>query len=790
MKKIKLYAQLSLAALLIVGCKYDDSELRNDVNDLKSRVEKLETWCATTNTQISALQGVVTALEENDYVTGVTPILEGSTEIGYTITFTKSNPITIMHGKNGADGTNGITPILGVKQDVDGLYYWTVKIGDANAEWMTGKDGEKIRTTGDKGDVGNPGQDGNDGHSPVISVGEFEGILYWKIDNQWLIQDGAKVPATGEKGNNGDKGEAGADGDAIFAKGGIDYTSDPSNVIFTLADGVTKITLPRATALSIGFDSYELFYVSDVNNEITLILPSTLKESDYMAITATVTNGNGTGMDVQTRSAATNNVWGVMVTKPTFFNDKVVEGSAKVTLTPPATVSLSETAILKVSILDKDGKESVISRPVKYSGGSMIECTPGQLQNIVGDLTVKELAIKGSMNASDFTFIKESLTALEVLDLSMTDLTSIPSRALRYNSLNTTLKKVILPETITSIEYAGFANCGALSAIDVKNCVTIGEFAFENCASLQEVKLGQKLQIIVDKAFINCTSLRSINIPANVQTLGVAVFRNCTNLETVTLNEGLQNLSPSTFYNCGIISITIPTTVTVIPKWTFEECNRLENIYLHNNITSIGGGAFLRCRLLKRITIPTGVTVIENNLFDECSSLQFVTFHDGITEIGERAFAYCTNLRTEGISSMKLPEELVTLGDGAFQSSGVTSVDMLNTKVTVLPSDLFHDCTQLTSLNLPSNLIEIKQWALYGTALYGIQLPASLKSLENYVFFECKQLKSVISTATTAPTIQNETFDKNFKTGRKLTIPKNSDYSLWTDHFEKVNSVL
>ena len=79
MKQFKHYALLLVVALAMFGCgdDYDDTALKNDISDLKSRVEKLESWCSTANTQISALQGLVSALQENDYVTGVNPIMEG-----------------------------------------------------------------------------------------------------------------------------------------------------------------------------------------------------------------------------------------------------------------------------------------------------------------------------------------------------------------------------------------------------------------------------------------------------------------------------------------------------------------------------------------------------------------------------------------------------------------------------------------------------------------------------------------------------------------------------------------
>ena len=77
------------ALLLMVGCskEYDDSVLVGRVDDLESRVQRLEQLCQQMNTNISSLQTIVTALQNNDYVTGVTPITENGKIIGYTITF-------------------------------------------------------------------------------------------------------------------------------------------------------------------------------------------------------------------------------------------------------------------------------------------------------------------------------------------------------------------------------------------------------------------------------------------------------------------------------------------------------------------------------------------------------------------------------------------------------------------------------------------------------------------------------------------------------------------------------
>ena len=103
---------LPVLCVTLAGCKddFDDSELRKQIADLDGRLTSLEKLCAQMNTNISSMQTIVNALQQNDYITGVTPITEGSNTIGYTITFAKNKPITIYHGENGS------TPVIGIKK--------------------------------------------------------------------------------------------------------------------------------------------------------------------------------------------------------------------------------------------------------------------------------------------------------------------------------------------------------------------------------------------------------------------------------------------------------------------------------------------------------------------------------------------------------------------------------------------------------------------------------------------------------------------------------------------------
>ena len=75
----KILSLLSVI-LLTFGC-YDDSDIRNELRDHEERIAQLETLCKQMNTNISALQTIVSTLQKNVFVTAVTPIKEGSDTI-------------------------------------------------------------------------------------------------------------------------------------------------------------------------------------------------------------------------------------------------------------------------------------------------------------------------------------------------------------------------------------------------------------------------------------------------------------------------------------------------------------------------------------------------------------------------------------------------------------------------------------------------------------------------------------------------------------------------------------
>ena len=286
---MKRYLYFAFAMILLMplfhSC-YDDTRIWDAIDDHESRISYLEEQCEQININISSIQYLLKTQVNGDYIISTKPYLENGKEVGYIITFFRGGPIVIYHGKDGLngengvpgedgkDGVNGTAPIIGVKMDADGVYYWTI-----NGEWLLGENGEKIKAVGTDGSdgldgaPGEDGQDGIDGSAPVVGVKkDSDGIYYWTINGEWLLgENGEKIKAVGIDGVSGGLGDAAC----YFSN--VEET-DEGYVLFTLANG-TQIKVPTwelfqsQNSFSIVFENTDFILgdVGEINIPFTLI---------------------------------------------------------------------------------------------------------------------------------------------------------------------------------------------------------------------------------------------------------------------------------------------------------------------------------------------------------------------------------------------------------------------------------------------------------------------------------------------------------------------------------------
>ncbi len=311
-------------------------------------------------------------------------------------------------------------------------------------------------------------------------------------------------------------------------------------------------------------------------------------------------------------------------------------------------------------------------------------------------------------------------------------------------------------------EYA-FTNCAAFTTAVIGDSVTkICQHAFSNNSSLRDVTFSDNLVSIDSNAFVNDVALTSITMPDTLETIGASVFQGCTKLQEVHLNEGLESIGNSVFYSTAVTSVTLPDSLINIGTSVFNNCNQLENVVLPKNMTSIpqsmfrnctslgeivipgtvleiGDSAFYGCSSLTNLELPKGLTTIKNSAFRDCDALTVVTVPDSVVTIGNYAFYDCDSL-----VEIQLPTNLSKIATSCFDSCDKLEGINIPEKVTTIESSAFAECKSITKIVLPKNVTELGGSIFSGcTNLATVSVLGDHKKLQANIFKGCKSLTNV-----------------------------------------------
>ena len=125
------------------------------------------------------------------------------------------------------------------------------------------------------------------------------------------------------------------------------------------------------------------------------------------------------------------------------------------------------------------------------------------------------------------------------------------------------------------------------------------------------------------------------------------------------------------------------------------------------------------------------------------SSIELWGIDCDVVGITDYAFYNCTNLK-----SITLPESIVSIGEYAFQKSGLTEV-VIPDNVKSIGASAFTECSGLVSVSLPRNLSLIRMNTFWNcTGLQSVTFPEDLETIGTFAFAKCTSLKKVDLPAT------------------------------------------
>lgn len=273
------------------------------------------------------------------------------------------------------------------------------------------------------------------------------------------------------------------------------------------------------------------------------------------------------------------------------------------------------------------------------------------------------------------------------------------------------------PSSLTTLGEKAF-NATAITSITIPEGVTsIGKYCFTSCEQLESITLPSTLLSIDEYAFHMCYKLQSFTVPANVNNIGLEIFFECTDLASIVVDP--SNTTFDSRDNCNAIIKTSTNTIIAACK----------NSDIPATVYGIQQEAFSGLDLGGRsIVIPEGVMYLDQSCFNSCYNAS-ISIPKTVTSYGNflknPPFFGCsfssitvdaenpkydsrnncnaiietaTKILVNGCQNTVIPEEVVEIGPGAFNSIHELTKITIPANVTKLGMTALANCDHLAEI--------------------------------------------------------------------------------------------
>lgn len=332
-----------------------------------------------------------------------------------------------------------------------------------------------------------------------------------------------------------------------------------------------------------------------------------------------------------------------------------------------------------------------------------VECTPGNLANLVDDTSITSLTITGEMDARDFKFIADELEALTNIDLSGVTIVA-------YSNTSNPLFNNEVSFGANCIPPMAFFGKKVSDVTLPANTRAIGKAAFAGCKQLVSIDLPEGIDSIASYAF-SSSAVGRITIPTTLKSLGIGVFSHCQALLSANVVPAATlELPKDAFYNCMFLNVlSIGPNVTAIGDGALAGTQQLKTITFtgQNNITRIGKAAFVGSGITNFNFAQSG-GLNEINDWAFAQSKQTSATIPANVNVGKGAFYYAKDL-----TSYIPNESCDSIADMLLAGTAVTNENAVGTNTRYIGSYAFYN-TPATSLKLPASLEYIGTQAMAG----------------------------------------------------------------------------
>ena len=232
-----------------------------------------------------------------------------------------------------------------------------------------------------------------------------------------------------------------------------------------------------------------------------------------------------------------------------------------------------------------------------------------------------------------------------------------------------------------------------------------------------------------------------------------------------------------------ISSIDIPSTIKKIGKFAFYNCLLLKKLTIPASVETIGeqiiAGSGVQKLTVEDSDQPLNIYVVSNDMSllaygEQCTKVYLGRNIRINSEYGEGTGGYGPFTWAGALTDLTYGPQVSWLHKyECWRADNLQRVTFLTDKVTVLPEEAFGECSNLTSIQLPTKLERIERTGIFGSQrLKTITLPATVRYVGGQGL-DNPNLESIYASPTTPPATEENYayFDSNVLSNCKLHVP-------------------
>lgn len=259
----------------------------------------------------------------------------------------------------------------------------------------------------------------------------------------------------------------------------------------------------------------------------------------------------------------------------------------------------------------------------------------------------------------------------------------------RFLEGNTTVKKVIIPDGIDTIDNEAFAENEYVEEVEIAGSVfNLGTRMFYRCAALKKVTFNEGITEIPDECFNQVEALETIELPSTVKRIGNNAFF-MSNITELTIPASVTELGSS-------FASSMPYLTKVVVEgdietnedasgW-FSSCPLLTSVEFSGNVEEFPMACFMSCTGLTEFTIPDSVVTLGDRCFSGCTSLATITLGENTSNFGEDCFLNTPAISNDGILISETDTKH-SRSNGMLLSDGGATISMVYDE-TAIPATL------------------------------------------------------------------------------------------------------